>query len=70
MTVRRSFSHIRSQHGCKPPGDALAAKGKIIKFGPSRSADEILSRWLNSSINDLYAFFATLGEGVVLVNLI
>jgi hypothetical protein len=53
---------------CKSPGDILVVlQDKVNEFDQSRSADERLSRWLNPTINVLYAFSATLGGGVGLV---
>ncbi len=54
---------------CNSPGDILAIlQDKVKEYDQSRSADERLSRWLNPTINVLYAFPATLGEGVGLVS--
>jgi fungal STAND N-terminal Goodbye domain len=56
---------------CKSPGDILAIlQDKVNEFDESRSADSRLSRWLSPTINVLYAFSATLGQGVGLVGLI
>ena len=53
---------------CKSPGDILVVlQDKVNEFDQSRSIDERLSRWLNPTINVLYAFSATLGGGVGLV---
>jgi hypothetical protein len=53
---------------CNSPGDILVIlQDKVKEFDQSRSADEGLSRWLNPTINVLYAFSATLGGGVGLV---
>ncbi|KAF8265625.1 hypothetical protein EI94DRAFT_305085 [Lactarius quietus] len=53
---------------CKSPDDILVVlQGKVKEFEDSRSADERLSRWLNPTINVLFAFSATLGGGVGLV---
>ena len=53
---------------CKSPGDILAVlQDKVEEFDESRSADERLSRWLSPTINVLYAFSVTLGQGVGLV---
>ena len=53
---------------CDSPSDILAVlRDKVKEFDQSRSADERLSRWLNPTINVLYAFSATLGGGVGLV---
>ena len=54
---------------CKSPSDILAVlQDKVKDFDQSRSADERLSRWLNPTINVLYAFSATLGGVVGLVS--
>ena len=53
---------------CKSPSDIIVIlQDKVKEFEQSRSADERLSRWLNPTINVLYAFSATLGGGVGLV---
>ncbi|KAH9014098.1 hypothetical protein EDB84DRAFT_1680234 [Lactarius hengduanensis] len=53
---------------CNSPGDILVVlQDEVRLFDQSRSADERLSRWLNPTINVLYTFSATLGEGVGLV---
>ena len=53
---------------CKSPGDSLVIlRDKVNEFDQSKSTDERLSRWLNPTINVLYAFSATLGGGVGLV---
>ena len=50
---------------CKTSSDILAVlQDEVRKFEQSRGADERLSRWLNPTINVLYALSATLG-GVV-----
>ena len=41
----------------------------IQQFERSRGSDERLRRWLNPTINVLYAFSATLGQGVGLVHI-
>ncbi|KAH9165952.1 hypothetical protein EDB89DRAFT_1857819, partial [Lactarius sanguifluus] len=45
----------------------VVLQDKVKELNQSRSADERLSRWLNPTIDVLYAFSATLGEGVGLV---
>ncbi|KAH9009821.1 hypothetical protein EDB84DRAFT_1570969 [Lactarius hengduanensis] len=53
---------------CNSPADILVVlQDKVKELDQSRSADERLSRWLNPTIDVLYAFSATLGEGVGLV---
>jgi hypothetical protein len=54
---------------CKSPSDIIVVlQDKVKEFDESRSAGERLSRWLNPTINVLYAFSATLGGGVGLVS--
>ena len=53
---------------CNSPNDILVVlQDKVKEFDESRSADERLSRWLSPTINVLYAFSATLGQGIGLV---
>ena len=44
-------------------------QAQIDQFRQSQSGDERLQKWLNPTINVLYAFSATLGAGVGLVNI-
>jgi hypothetical protein len=55
--------------------DSLAAFRALLfqqvqELDQSRNRDERLSKWLDPTVNVLYAFSATLGEGVGLVCLI
>jgi hypothetical protein len=43
--------------------------GLVEQFDQSRSSDERLRTWLDPTVNVLFAFSATLGEGVGLVSL-
>ncbi|KAH8986072.1 hypothetical protein EDB86DRAFT_3246200 [Lactarius hatsudake] len=53
---------------CDSSSDVLAVlRDRVNEFDQSRSRDERLSSWLNPTINVLYAFSATLGEGVGLI---
>ena len=55
---------------CNSSSDILAIlHDKVKEFEKSRTQNERLSRWLNPTINVLYAFSATLGGGVGLVGL-
>jgi hypothetical protein len=55
---------------CDSPSAILALlQGQVQQLGRSQSRDESLTRWLNPTVNVLYAFSATLGEGVGLVSL-
>ena len=54
---------------CDSPAAILAAF-QDDKFSPSRTGGEDkLKKWLIPTINVLYAFFETLGEGVSLVDM-
>jgi len=55
---------------CESSSDILAVlHSKVNEFDKTRSHNEKLSSWLNPTINVLYAFSATLGQGVGLVSL-
>ena len=51
-----------------PAAIVTILQDQIDQFRRSRSRDERLQKWLNPTINVLYAFSATLGQGVGLVN--
>jgi hypothetical protein len=44
-------------------------QGLVQKFDQHRSSDQRLTSWLNPTVTVLYAFSATLGEGIGLVKL-
>ncbi|KAH9167839.1 hypothetical protein EDB89DRAFT_1646827 [Lactarius sanguifluus] len=53
---------------CNTPSDILTVlKDQVHEFGLSHSGEGIQARWLISTVNVLYAFSSTLGEGVGLV---
>jgi len=55
---------------CNSSTDILAIlHDKIDEFDQHKTRNQRLSSWLNPTINVLYAFSATLGEGVGLVSL-
>ncbi|KAI9429250.1 hypothetical protein H4582DRAFT_1827281, partial [Lactarius indigo] len=55
---------------CDTPDAILAVlKAQVEEFEQSRRDDERLTKWLNPTVNVLYAFSATLGEGVGLVSI-
>ncbi len=57
-------------NSCNSPSDILTVlKDQVHEFGLSHSGDGTQARWLISTVNVLYAFSATLGEGVGLVSL-
>ena len=54
---------------CNSPADILAVlRTQVQKFEQSTSGDDKLTRWLNPTVNVLYAFSSALGAGVGLVN--
>ncbi|KAH8986097.1 hypothetical protein EDB92DRAFT_1281543 [Lactarius akahatsu] len=53
---------------CGSPTDILAIlRTQVQEFEESTSGDDTLTKWLNPTVNVLYAFSAALGEGVGLV---
>jgi hypothetical protein len=50
---------------CDSPSAILAVlRAQVQAFDNSQSADEKLTKWLDPTVNVLYAFSATLGNGV------
>ena len=57
-------------HSCDTPAAILSVlQDQVQEFEQSRSVDQRLTKWLNPTVNVLYALSATLGEGVGLVNI-
>jgi len=55
---------------CDSPNSVLSVLQDLIQqFDQRRTSDERLRNWLNPTVNILYTFSATLGEGVGLVSL-
>ena len=55
---------------CDSPSAILSVLQDLIQqFDRRRSSDERLSSWLSPTVNVLYAFSSTLGQGVGLVSL-
>ena len=55
---------------CNSPAAVLTIiQDQVQQFEQSRSGDERLRRWLKPTINVLYTFSATLGQGVGLVHI-
>ncbi|KAH9165972.1 hypothetical protein EDB89DRAFT_261326 [Lactarius sanguifluus] len=53
---------------CDSPAAILAVlQDQVQEFEQSQSVDERLTKWLDPTVNVLYAFSATLGEGIGLV---
>ena len=53
---------------CDSPSTILAVlKAQVQAFDESQNADEKLTKWLDPTVNVLYSFSATLGNGVGLV---
>ena len=56
---------------CNSPAAILTIlRDQVYRFENSRGGDERLWRWLDPTINVLYAFSATLGQGVGMVHVI
>lgn len=56
-------------HTCDSPADILAVlRTQVQTFEESTRNDDKFTKWLNPTVNVLYAFSATLGAGVGLVN--
>ena len=55
---------------CDSPAAILAIlQDQVDQFNRSQSRDERLQRWLSPTINVLFAFTETIGEGISLVNI-
>jgi len=55
---------------CTSPEEVLSVLQDLLQqFDQGRSSNDRLRSWLNPTVNVLYAFSATLSEGVGLVNL-
>ena len=55
---------------CDSPTAILTVlQQQVQEFDQSRSSNEALSKWLDPTVNVLYALSGTLGEGVGLVRL-
>lgn len=54
---------------CNSPSAILAVlRVQVQAFDESKSSDEKLTKWLDPTVNVLYAFSAILGNGVGMVN--
>ena len=54
---------------CDSPSAIIAVlQAQVQAFDQSQSTDEALTKWLDPTVNVLYAFSATIGSGVGLVN--
>jgi hypothetical protein len=65
-----SHSLLPSLQSCDSPEAILTVlQEQIPAFGQSQNADDGLTKWITPTVNVLYAFSATLGQGVGLVNI-
>ena len=56
---------------CNSPTDILAVlRNQVQQFEQSTSGDDRLTKWLNPTVNVLYAFSSAIGAGLGLVNFI
>ena len=59
---------VADLQACQSPGAILAVlQQQVQELDQSRTSDERLTRWLDPTVNVLYAFSETIGEGVSLV---
>jgi hypothetical protein len=71
-TKHRLLTHpLAAQlQSCNSPTEILSLlEGLVRQFDQGRSGNHKLQSWINPTVNVLFAFSATLGEGVGLVNL-
>ena len=71
-TKNKLFTHpLAAQlQSCDSPADILSVlQGLVQQVGQNCSNDRRLIKWLDPTVNVLFAFSATLGEGVGLVSL-
>jgi hypothetical protein len=72
QTKNRLLTHplaVQLQSCDSPATILFLLQGLVQQFDQGRSNDERFRSWLNPTVNVLFAFSATLGEGVGLVNL-
>ena len=70
-TKNKLFTHpLAAQlQSCDSPADILSVlQGLVQQVGQNCSNDRRLIKWLDPTVNVLFAFSATLGEGVGLVS--
>jgi len=70
-TKNRLLTHpLATQlQSCNSPAEILSLlEGLVQQFDQRRTNDDRLRNWLNPTVNVLYAFSATLGGGIGLVN--
>ena len=70
-TKRDLASHplLPTLQSCDSPDAILAVlRGQIPAFSQSQNGDDALTKWVTPTVNVLYAFSSTLGQGVGLVN--
>jgi hypothetical protein len=61
---------LPSLQSCDSPEAILTVlREQIPAFGQSQNSDDGLTKWVAPTVNVLYAFSATLGQGVGLVNI-
>jgi hypothetical protein len=71
-TKRDLASHplLPTLQSCDSPDAILAVlREQIPAFSQSQNGDDALTKWVTPTVNVLYAFSSTLGQGVGLVNI-
>ena len=65
-----AHSLLPSLQSCDSPDAVLAVlREQIPAFGQSRNDDDGLTKWVTPTVNVLYAFSDTLGQGIGLVSI-
>ena len=60
---------VAQLQSCDSPAAVLSVlQGVVLQFDQRRRSDQRLTNWLNPTINVLYTFSATVGQGVGLVS--
>jgi hypothetical protein len=65
-----THSLLSSLESCDSPEAILSVlQEQIPASSQSRNSDDRLTKWVNPTVNVMYAFSATIGQGVGLVNI-
>jgi hypothetical protein len=61
---------LPSLQSCESPEGVLTVlRDQVPAFNPSRNGDDGLTKWVAPTVNVLYSFSGTIGQGVGLVNI-
>jgi hypothetical protein len=71
-TKKDLVSHplLPTLQSCESPEDVLTVlREQVPAFNQSQSCDDELTKWVTPTVNVLYSFSGTIGQGVGLVNI-